>query len=67
MRDVEANRIDGPDIKPLWLLQKIPSPPGIVLEGVARQLQLFASLLLYPELSAVRSALSPAFRRWPRG
>ena len=37
MRDRQANGIDGLDIKPLWLLQKIPSAPGVVLQGAARQ------------------------------
>ncbi len=38
MRDGQANRIDGLNIKPLWLLQKIPSAAAVVLQGAARQL-----------------------------
>ena len=33
MRDRQANGVDGLNIKPLWLLQKIPSAPGVVVQG----------------------------------
>src|ERR1700683_2074338 len=38
MRDGQASRIDGLNIKPLWLLQKIPPAPGVVLQRTAREL-----------------------------
>ncbi len=40
MRDRQADGIDGLDIKSLRLLQKIPSSPGIILQGAARQLDI---------------------------
>ncbi len=46
MRDGQANSIDGLNIKPLWLLQKIPSAPGVVLQRGARQLDFRSSSLV---------------------
>ena len=40
MRDRKANGIDGLNIEPLWLLEKIPSAPGVVLQGAACELDL---------------------------
>ena len=42
MRDREANRVDGLNVQPLWLLQQIPSALLVVGQGGLRQLHVFA-------------------------